>query len=131
MTEKEELIYLIKESFLSEEEKAELLRMVEEGRETKDIFKIFDDHLVEEVNKRAEKYEGLLNKLNSETDRLDNSYESQVAILKNSLKERLAALSPTDFHEKGLAWDDYYISLEGLQDAYLQKLGQIKQVVIG
>lgn len=116
---------LIENSFLSKDEKSELLKQLESKGSGVAFFGAFNDLL----KKAIDRADGDLKKTIGEIDRLEERLDDRITGEKERIEENmekeLSAVDPADKNTKNRIWDEYYDNLDRLGTSYERGVKEI------
>jgi len=122
-----ELIKLIKDSFLAQAAKRELLDFYAIEGASVAFAKKFEAALVSGLRQGTERAVGLDKQIEDEFARIIGEFNKQKAILTEQLQKDLETIAPEDVTRKTALWDAYYAKVDELQkvvDGAIQKFSQ-------
>ena len=121
----EEIIKLVKESFLSEKEKFFLLKIIEKKGATNSFFENFKILLIEEIKNISEEYRNVIEDLNSGFTEIDGWMKKQKEELEKKTEKELNAVDISDLKKKKEIWSGYDKKMSALAEEYKKKLGEL------
>lgn len=116
---------LIRESFLSDDEKQSLLQYLSTKGDDQEFYDTFDRYLADGLIKVNNVYTDTMTKLDNELDQLDKEINLQKENLKTALNNKLGQIKPSDIKNKQVIWDDYYKSIDKLQKEQEEKIKEM------
>jgi len=116
---------LIKESFLSEDEKHYLLQYFATKGDDQEFYDIFDHYLASGLYKINDEYTETMTKFDNELDQLDKEVNSKKENLKETLNNKLDQIKSSDIKAKQVIWDDYYKLIDKLQKEQEEKIKEM------
>ena len=125
MTSNEELIKLIKDSFLSEEDKGKLVVWLKKEGAGVGFFGLFNELLCEEVQKRGREYEKFTFRLNQLSDKLEDDITANKKEIEDKIEKQLSAVKKDDTEKRAKIWVSYYGMLDELGKKYETDLRQV------
>jgi hypothetical protein len=105
---------LINKSFLSNEDKQVLLKILKDEGETENFFRKFSDLIMAELKRKSEYGHALMEKLNGEFTKIEDEILKERETLGDWLKKQLAGVESIDFAASGKILDEYYGKVSGL-----------------
>lgn len=128
--ENNELIKLIKDSFLAPAVKHELLDLYAREGASAVFAKRFEAALVSGLRKRTEAAIGLDKQIEVEFARIIGDFEKQKAGLTDQLQKDLAVIAAEDVTAKTALWDAYYAKVDELQKTVAGAIQKFSQKVL-
>jgi hypothetical protein len=113
---------LVKDSFLADEEKAFLIKILETEGPTNNFFNKFKDFIVGEFKNIAEKYKTAVLDLNSDFEQADKWFSDQKEVLEKETQDRLEQIKPTDVKGKNEFWKTYDKKFADISKEYKERL---------
>ena len=121
----EEIITLVKESFLSEKEKSFLLKIIENEGATNSFFEKFKILLIEEIKNISGEYKNAIEDLNAGSTEIDSWLEKQKEGLGKDAEKQLSETDMTDMKKKSEIWNNYDKKMLALAEEYKKKLSEL------
>jgi|GEM_PF-4065467 len=125
----DEIKNLIQESFLRDEAKRELLRLLELG-DWQNFWPAFNQSLIEELQKRQNRTNEVIEKYEKELKKMENDFVKESEKLQNYFNEQSLNVSTVDLKTKEEIWEKYYSAREELQKSFKQKMSQTLQTIL-
>lgn len=125
-----ELIKLIKDSFLAQAVKQELLDLYAREGASVDFAKKFEAALVSGLRQRTETAIGLDKQIEVEFARIINDFAKKKADLTVQLQKDLAIITTEDVTAKTALWDAYYAKVDEAQKAVADAIQKFSQKVL-
>ena len=115
---KEEILKLIEQSFLTENKKQELISVLNKGVDKNDFFDLFNQFLIEDINIRKEKYQFSIKNIDDLFTENCNLFLTEKKVLDDDVEKKLLNVSVTDVIQRDIVWNEYYKSLNLLNNKY-------------
>lgn len=114
----QDILEIIDESFLRDEEKQALkIQLAKEGPSAA-LFVAMNTLLINELKKRSNAYEKIVEDFETNDSSLENEYENKKQELGNSLDDKLSAIDPVNTAVKEKIFDQYYQDVDTAQTNY-------------
>lgn len=111
----------VKASFLKDEDKALLLKMLENS-EVKKFEKEFERMLVEEIERRKNSHFAICEGFNREMNARKSKVKEEQEALLAAVSSELSKISPTDISTRRRIWLDYDDKIQQMNQALLHDL---------
>jgi G:T/U-mismatch repair DNA glycosylase len=121
----QELQKTIQSSFLLKDQKDYLMQYLNTNGENEQFYKVFNQYLINELQKKDKQFRNSMNNFENNLIRLDNELNSRKEKAEKNLDEKLSKIDPTDLSLKAKIWDEYYRILEEMRTEYEEKLKKI------
>jgi len=123
-----ELKKIIKTSFLPKDKKDLLLELLEKEGLTEYFNKKFNELLIEEVKRRSEEYQAVVQSFDREVAQLEKQIEKERQRLEKKLQEQLSKIEVADIKSKSKVWDEYYAEIAKLQKKQKEGIKSISRM---
>lgn len=123
--EKQNLINLIKDSYLSESEKDELVQYLDKNDADDKFFETFGQKLTKRFEVFVERYKKLTDDFDKETDELDRQHGVRAAELQKARDERLKEAGIPDSANADNVWTWYDTEIEKLRNEHVQETEKV------
>jgi|GEM_PF-1837047 len=118
MVNREEILNIINESFLSEEDK-QILRIQLEREGVSESFSAkMNQLLIRALEKRTHKYEEVMNDFESSYKSIEDEYKIKRQELASTLDKRLDGVDPIDATANKKIFDEHYKNVDTAQASY-------------
>ncbi len=120
MAEKEiiELKELIEKSIFSENEKKELLSMVDSNQVGDGLFGKIEDYFSEYLRDKQEEYQKGISKMDQGFSEIDKLIQGRMQELERTLETKLSEVNISDTKKRAEIWKKYYQSLKDLNEEH-------------
>ena len=116
---------IISSSFLSKEQKAELLDYLEKNGAGIGFFGLFNDNLKNAIIKEGLGLTTTIKEIDKLEEKLEDRITGEKERIEENMEKELSALGPGDKDTKDRIWDEYYDNLEKLGASYERGVKEI------
>ena len=121
----QEISKLVEESFLLQENKNLLLKLLEGEGATEKFFKYFEHLLTAEIKNIGENYNTAITALNGGFEETDKWLEAKKKELDGEIENKIDGASPTDMKKKNEIWAEYDKKFAVLSAEYKKRIDAI------
>lgn len=117
-----ELKELIEKSIFSQEEKSELLSLMDSGQTGDDFFKKIEHYFSEYLKNKQEEYQKGISKMDQTFDEIDKLIQAKKQELEKKTEEELSEVDASDTKNRADIWKKYYQGLSDLNQEHEEKI---------
>jgi hypothetical protein len=128
--DKQELINLIKESYLYESEKDELIEYLENNEVDDKFYETFGQSLTKQFDIIVDRYKKLTGDYDNQADELDRHFEALKDKVKNERDQKLANIADQNPTDTETVWVWYDMEIDKLRKQQTQKLKKISEELL-
>lgn len=125
MSEINETINVIRESYLTKKQKIDLINYIEKNGSDEIFYQKFNALLIEEYDKRVEIYDKNFIEYENQCSLLDNELKQKEKKLEKMLEEKFSAVDSDDTQEKESILNSYYKEINRIHIEYEERLRKI------
>ena len=131
MNKKDDVLNSVQDSYLTDEQKKDLINYVNKNGENQEFYTLFNGLLIKEYDKILNKYKKNVENYQRECFVLDQEIFERERQLEKQLKEKLAAINNSDVLKKELLLDSYYKEVNRFHEESEDKLRDLsaKQIL--
>lgn len=130
MDKVKELEQLITSSYLHERQKRELFLFLQQDGATEEFFQKFNESLMEELSNREQQFTKSIATFEEEEAAISRDVQRKRKELEDEAGRSLATIDLGDFAKRQQVWDEYYTSLEQLENEYGEKIKSIVAMIV-
>jgi hypothetical protein len=130
MADNKKIKELIEGSFITPDQKRELLQYIDLKGVDMKLFDNFNGYLVEATRKKGDKYKQTVKKIDALQTELDDRITAEKAGIEEHLEQELQGLDPSDLKTKSRIWKEYYDTLDELGERYDKGLKDILSKIL-